>query len=66
VSGDLLYHREAIAQLRGTLAGKKGTRFSVAEFKDWTGVSRKYAIPLLEFLDRARVTRRDGDWRVVL
>jgi len=38
----------------------------VAEFKTWTGVSRKHAIQLLEFLDRARVTRREGDVRVVL
>jgi selenocysteine-specific elongation factor len=38
----------------------------VAQFKEWTGVSRKYAIPLLEFLDREKVTRREGDERVVL
>ena len=48
------------------LSQHKGARFSVAEFKDWTGVSRKYAIPLLEWLDRERLTRRDGDSRVVL
>jgi selenocysteine-specific elongation factor len=55
----------AIESVRGMLAPRKGTRFSVAEFKEWTGVSRKYAIPLLEFLDRERVTRREGDWRIV-
>ena len=49
-----------------SLAARKGVRLSVADFKDWTGVSRKYAIPLLEFLDREHVTRRDGDVRVVL
>jgi len=38
----------------------------VAAFKEWTGVSRKYAIPLLEFLDREHVTRREGDERLVL
>jgi selenocysteine-specific elongation factor len=38
----------------------------VAEFKDLTGVSRKYAIPLLEYLDRQRVTRRIGDARTIL
>jgi selenocysteine-specific elongation factor len=38
----------------------------VAEFKNRFGVSRKYAIPLLEYLDRERVTRRVGDVRVVL
>ena len=48
------------------LADHKGQRFGVSEFKEWTGISRKYAIPLLEFLDRERITRRDGDVRVVL
>jgi selenocysteine-specific elongation factor len=38
----------------------------VAEFKDLTGVSRKYAIPLLEYLDRQRVTRRVGNARTIL
>jgi selenocysteine-specific elongation factor len=38
----------------------------VATFKDLAGVSRKYAIPLLEHLDRERVTRRAGDKRVIL
>jgi selenocysteine-specific elongation factor len=44
----------------------KGQQFGVAEFKDVFGVSRKYAIPYLEFLDRERVTRRAGDKRIVL
>ena len=48
------------------LAGHKSARFGVPAFKDWTGISRKYAIPLLEYLDRERVTRREGDERVVL
>ena len=47
-------------------SGHKGQGFSVPEFKDWTGVSRKYAIPLLEYLDRERITRRDDDLRTVL
>jgi selenocysteine-specific elongation factor len=66
ISEDLVYHPSAVDALRATLAAHKGERFSVAAFKDWTGVSRKYAIPLLEFLDRERVTRREGDTRVVL
>jgi selenocysteine-specific elongation factor len=66
VSDDLVFHASAIRSLRELLAKKKGARFAVPEFKDWTGISRKYAIPLLEFLDRERVTRRDGDSRVVL
>ena len=48
------------------LAAHKAQRFNVGAFKDWTGISRKYAIPLLEFLDREKVTRREGDERIVL
>jgi selenocysteine-specific elongation factor len=48
------------------LAERRPARFSVPEFKQWTGISRKYAIPLLEYLDRARVTRREGDQRLIL
>jgi selenocysteine-specific elongation factor len=66
VSEELVFHASAMQSLRALLAPKKGQRFSVPEFKDWTGVSRKYAIPLLEYLDRGRITRRDGDSRVVL
>ena len=66
VGDDLVFHAAAIARLRELLARRKGARFAVADFKTWTGISRKYAIPLLEFLDRERVTRRDGDMRVVI
>ncbi len=66
VSEDLVFHQSAIDSLRRLLAGRKSTRFNVGNFKDWTGISRKYAIPLLEFLDREHVTRREGDERLVL
>jgi selenocysteine-specific elongation factor len=66
VSDDLVFHASALQSLHALLAAKKGASFGVAEFKEWTGISRKYAIPLLEFLDRERVTRREGDSRVVL
>lgn len=66
INMELIYHASAVAQLKAMLAPRKGSKFGVAEFKDWTAVSRKYAIPLLEFLDRERVTRRDGDQRLVL
>ena len=66
VGDDLVFHQAALEKLRGMLAAHKSARFSVPVFKDWTGISRKYAIPLLEYLDRERVTRRDGDERVVL
>jgi selenocysteine-specific elongation factor len=66
ISEDLVFHQTALARLREMLAGRRAERFNVGAFKEWTGISRKYAIPLLEFLDRERVTRRDGDERVVL
>lgn len=66
INEELVFHASAIESLRGLLAGRAGTKFSVADFKTWTGVSRKYAIPLLEFLDREHITRREGDSRIVL
>jgi selenocysteine-specific elongation factor len=66
ISGDLVFHRSALDGLRQLLAARRATRFNVATFKDWTGISRKYAIPLLEYLDREHVTRREGEERLVL
>jgi selenocysteine-specific elongation factor len=69
VAEDLVFHPSALARLRELLAGYKrehGERISVLAFKDLTGITRKYAIPLLEYLDRERVTRRVGDERVIL
>ena len=66
VSDELVFHRSALEKLREMLAARRSQRFNVAAFKEWTGISRKYAIPLLEYLDRERVTRREGDERVVL
>jgi selenocysteine-specific elongation factor len=66
VGDDLVFHASAVRSLKEMLAAHRGQRFSVPSFKDWTGISRKYAIPLLEYLDRERVTRREGDERLVL
>jgi selenocysteine-specific elongation factor len=69
VSEELLFHGAAIARLQERLAAHKqkhGDRLSVPAFKELAGVSRKYAIPLLEYLDRQRVTRRAGDQRIIL
>jgi selenocysteine-specific elongation factor len=66
ISEDLVFHRAAIDSLRQLLAPRKAQRFNVGTFKEWTGISRKYAIPLLEYLDREHVTRREGDERLVL
>jgi selenocysteine-specific elongation factor len=68
ISDDLVFHRSALDELRQRVAAHKpkSARIGVADFKDLTGVSRKYAIPLLEYLDRERVTRRVGDAREIL
>ncbi len=68
ISEDLVFHRGALEQLRRQMAAfrLKSTKIDVAKFKELTGVSRKYAIPLLEYLDRERVTRRVGDAREIL
>ncbi len=65
INADFVYHSGALAQLKTHLKARSGQRFTVGDFKDWTGVSRKYAIPLLEFFDRQRITRRDGEQRIV-
>ena len=56
ISEELVFHQRALVDLR----------HRIAALKEMTGVSRKYAIPLLEYLDRERVTRRVGDERVIL
>ncbi len=66
ITDDLVLHRSAVERLRSDLASIKGARLSVPAFKERTGISRKYAIPLLEYLDRQKITRREGDVRIVL
>jgi selenocysteine-specific elongation factor len=68
ISDELVFHRGALEELRRLVAAQKAKspKMDVAKFKELTGVSRKYAIPLLEYLDRERVTRRVGDAREIL
>ena len=68
ISEELVFHQSALMDLRHKITALKNSapKIDVARFKDMTGVSRKYAIPLLEYLDRERVTRRVGDERVIL
>jgi selenocysteine-specific elongation factor len=68
IADDLIFHQAALSNLRQMLARRKAQsdRLNVAVFKEITGLSRKYAIPLLEYLDRERVTRRQGDERIIL
>jgi selenocysteine-specific elongation factor len=69
VSPELIFHRDALGRLPEILQNykkSKGPRIGVPTFKELTGITRKYAIPLLEYLDRQRLTRRTGNERVIL
>ncbi|HKS10973.1 MAG TPA: selenocysteine-specific translation elongation factor [Pyrinomonadaceae bacterium] len=71
VQGDMFMHPQAIETLKMKLqtyaAQHEPDRLiDVPTFKTLAGVSRKYAIPLLEYFDREHLTRRAGDKRVIL
>ncbi len=70
VSEDFYFTKQAIDRLiqnvKEFAARTTDRLIDVAKFKDIAGISRKYAIPLLEYFDRERITRRAGDKRLVL
>ena len=71
VQGEMFMHAQVVEDLKAKLRNYASQHeperlIDVAGFKDLAGVSRKYAIPLLEFFDREQVTRRAGDKRLVL
>jgi selenocysteine-specific elongation factor len=67
MGSDTLYmHQAPLMRLRVQVQSLRGQSIDVTRFKELTGLSRKYAIPLLEYLDRERVTRKQGDQRLVL
>ncbi|HEY2846917.1 MAG TPA: SelB C-terminal domain-containing protein, partial [Pyrinomonadaceae bacterium] len=57
---------DAVQKVKDFADATSDRLIDVPKFKELTGVSRKYAIPLLEYLDSERVTRRAGDKRVVI
>jgi selenocysteine-specific elongation factor len=70
VQGDLFIHLAALDHLKNLLRRFASEHeperlIDVGTFKDLAGVSRKYAIPLLEYLDREHITRRAGDKRII-
>jgi selenocysteine-specific elongation factor len=66
LSPDVVVHADLLAGIEAKVAEQKGRTMSVGDFRDLLGLTRKYLIPLLEHLDRKKVTRRVGDARVVV
>lgn len=68
VTGEFYFPLKVLEELRSKLRDQANSdpTIDVAKFKDIAGVSRKYAIPLLEYFDRTHVTRRVGDKRQIL
>jgi selenocysteine-specific elongation factor len=71
VNREMFFHAAALDKLKQLLekhaaAHEPERLIDVATFKDLAGISRKYAIPLLEYFDRERVTQRAGDRRIIL
>ncbi|HTU89738.1 MAG TPA: selenocysteine-specific translation elongation factor [Gemmataceae bacterium] len=67
IAEDIYLHIEVEAEMRRLVRERlaEGKGLTVAEIRDMLGTTRKYAVPLCEYLDRAGVTRREGDLRVL-
>ena len=67
VSEELVFHHQALETLKAKLLEMKDSspKIDISRFKEMTGVTRKYAIPLLEYFDREHVTRRVGNERII-
>jgi len=67
LSGERYFTREAVDEATGRLLEflADAGEITVSQFKDLLGTTRKYAVPLMEYFDRQKVTRRAGDVRVV-
>ncbi len=59
-------HARWLEDLTSRLRALPARIVTIAEFKALTGLSRKYAIPLLELLDEMGITRRKGSLREIL
>ena len=65
-SDGFLLHSKWLEELIVKIKGMGKDELSIADFKELTGLSRKYAIPLLELLDQMGVTLRQGNVRKIL
>lgn len=67
IADGIYLHKDAIAVAEKTVVEliKANGKITVSAFKDKAGTSRKYAVPLLEYFDRMKVTKREGDFRIL-
>jgi selenocysteine-specific elongation factor len=68
IAGEVYLHSDAVAEMRRLVTDRLsagGPGLTVAEIRDLLGTTRKYAVPLCEYLDRSGVTRREGDLRLL-
>jgi selenocysteine-specific elongation factor len=67
IKEDLYFHRRAVEELEKRLIDflKKNGEITTPQFKEMTGTSRKYTIPLIEYFDLSQITVRVGDSRVL-
>jgi selenocysteine-specific elongation factor len=65
IADDIYLQADTEAEMRRLITEKlaSGAGMTVAEIRDLLGTTRKYAVPLCEYLDRVGVTRREGDLR---
>ncbi len=66
VTDEIYLHADVEGKMRQQILDRlnSGTGLTVAEIRDLLGTTRKFAVPLCEYLDRVGVTKRDGDLRV--
>ncbi len=67
IEGDLLFHREALVQITDGVRAylQQHGKIAVGDFKNLFNISRKFAVPLLEYFDRIQLTIRRGNDRVL-
>lgn len=64
----LYFHKTAVERAKAVILSltESAPSFTLAEFRDATQSSRKYALALLDYLDRAQFTKKSGDVRVLI
>jgi selenocysteine-specific elongation factor len=64
---DIYFHRDAVGKLKEELIRflREHHEITTSQFKELTGVSRKYAIPLMEYFDNSKITIRVGEKRLL-